>query len=68
MSYSGFHLVNVYLHDFMKQYGRLKMSIETKCRKRIQELMGGRIKPSNTLPLWNIGVYEQNLISEYFLI
>lgn len=30
--------------------------------------MGGRIKPSNTLPLWNIGVYEQNLISEYFLI
>lgn len=64
MSYSGFHLVNVYLHDFMKQYGRLKMSIETK----IQELMGGRIKPSNTLPLWNIGVYEQNLISEYFLI
>lgn len=33
MSYSGFHLVNVYLHDFMKQYGRLKMSIETKCRK-----------------------------------
>lgn len=59
MSYSGFHLVNVYLHDFMKQYGRLKMPIETK---------GGRIKPSNTLPLWNIGVYEQNLISEYFLI
>lgn len=33
MSYSGFHLVNVYLHDFMKQYGRLKMPIETKCRK-----------------------------------
>lgn len=60
MSYSGFHLVNVYLHDFMKQYGRLKMSIETKCRKTDTG--------TNTLPLWNIGVYEQNLISEYFLL